>query len=192
MEAAEARELIEDAIERTEAAGEREKAAEHAFRNRVSVLVGVFALLLAVVHTAAAGAARDSLLSAIEGSDTYAYMQAKTVRETVLIANANMPGLDRDVRASEMGEAMRLRGPDHNGHGIVQLQERGAELRKESRAAAIRSEGYEMAETALQLAIVLLSIALIAQSRPIVWGASSLAGAGILLAVLTALGVSLI
>lgn len=188
MEADEARDLIEETVEEAKAAD----AGERAFRARVSVLVGVFALLLALIHMAGAAAQRDSLLNAIEASDTFAYMQAKTVRETVLIANANMPGLDRDVRASEMGEAMRLRGPDHNGHGIVQLQERGAELRKESRAAAIRSEGYEMAETALQLAIVLLSIALIAQSRPIVWGASSLAGAGILLAVLTALGVSLI
>ncbi|HZU63107.1 MAG TPA: DUF4337 family protein, partial [Novosphingobium sp.] len=89
MEADEARDLIEETVEEAKAAD----AGERAFRARVSVLVGVFALLLALIHMAGAAAQRDSLLNAIEASDTFAYMQAKTVRETVLLTNANMPGL---------------------------------------------------------------------------------------------------
>ena len=193
MEAAEARDLIEEALEESEARHEaeevKEKSAERIFRDRVSALVGVFALLLALVHMAAAGAQRESLLSAIDGSDTFAYMQAKIVRETVLLANANMPGLDRDVRAGLLVEAMQLRQPNKKGHGIGQLQAKGEELRAQSRAKAIASEGYELGETALQLAIVLLSISLIIASRRMVWGASLLAGAGVLAAVLTGLGV---
>ena len=193
MEANEAHELIEEALEESEARHSaveaKEKSAERQFRDRVSGLVGVFALLLALVHMASAGAQRESLLLAIDGSDTYAYMQAKIVRETVLLANANMPGLDRDVRAGLLVEAMRLRQPDKNGHGIGQLQEKGADLRRESRASAKASEGYELGETALQVAIVLLSIAMIASSRRMVWGAGLLAGAGVVLAVLTAFGI---
>jgi hypothetical protein len=45
---------------------------------------------------------------------------------------------------------------------------RGPELRVEGKVKATACEGYELGETALQLAIVILSIALIAQSWLIV------------------------
>ena len=195
MEAAEARELIEEAIEETEARHDEAEAtqrkAERRFRDRVSLLVGVFALLLALIHMGAAGAQRDSLLTAIEGSDTYAYMEAKIVRETVLVASANAPGLEGEVRARELGEAVRLRQGGGKGHGIEQLQQKADKLREESRAAATRSEGLELGETALQLAIVLLSIALITQNWRLVAGACVMAGLGCLAAVLAMLGVAL-
>jgi hypothetical protein len=192
MEAAEAKELIEEAIEETEAREDKARSAERAlerrFRDRTSLLVGLFALLLAVIHTLAAGAQRDSVLSSIEASDTWNYMQAKTVRETVLVAMGNNPGLDKDVRAAELAEASRLRQPDKHGHGIVQLQAKGEALRKESEKLATAAEGYELGETAMQIAIVMLSIALIAQNRRVVWGAAALALAGVVLAGLTAVG----
>ena len=195
MEAAEARELIEEAIEETEARHDEAEAdtrkAERRFRDRVSLMVGLFALLLALIHMGAAGAQRDSLLTAIEGSDTYAYMEAKIVRETVLLASANTPGLEGEVRARELGEAVRLRQGGGKGHGIEQLQQKADKLREESRAAAKRSEGFELGETALQLAIVLLSIALITQNWRLVAGASVMAGLGCLAAVLAMLGVGL-
>lgn len=192
MEADEARDLIEEAIERTEAGDREERSVERKFRDRVSVLVGVFALSLALIHMAAAGAQRESLLKSIEGSDTFAYMQAKVVRETVLNSAATTPGLESATKAADLAEAQRLRNPDKAGHGIGQLQKQGERLREESAAAAAASEGYETGETALQLAIVLLSIALIAQSWPIVAGASVLAAAGVGVSVLTALGLRLI
>ena len=87
IEPADAKELIDDAIERAEShrdvAETAERAAERTFRDRVSVLIGVFAVTLAIVHMAAAGAVRESLLHAVEASDTFAYMQAKIVRETL-------------------------------------------------------------------------------------------------------------
>ena len=183
MEADEARELIEEAIE----AGETH---DRAFRNRVSVMVGVFALALAVTHTMGASAQRESLLSSIEASDTFNYMQAKTIREAVFRTASSTPGIDADTRAADLGEVTRLRQNDGAGHGIDQLRQRGAELRKESATKASAAEGYELGETALQVAIVLLSIALVAQSRGIVKGALLVAGLGIGIAVLTALGAS--
>jgi hypothetical protein len=185
MEASEARDLIEEAIAETE-------SHEAGFRNRLAVLVGVFALALAVVHTAGASAQRASLLDSIEASDTFAYMQAKTIREAVFRTASSTPGIDPDTRAADLGEATRLRQDDGAGHGIDQLRARGTALRLESLSKARASEGYELGETALQVAIVLLSIAMIAQSAQIVKGASLLAGLGVLVALLTAFGVSLI
>jgi hypothetical protein len=195
VEATDAKELIDDAIERAEAERDvdarAERAAERSFRDRVSLLVGGFAVSLAVVHMAAAGDARASLLKGIAASDTFAYMQAKIVRETVLKTAAGDASAAAADRAQWAAEATRLRKPDKAGHGIGQLQAEGDDLRRDGMRAARAGEGYELGETALQLAIVLLSIALVARSRPIVWGACALAGVGVVVALCTAAGVAL-
>lgn len=195
MEAADAHEMIEEALEeseiRHEAAEHREKTQERKFRDRASVLVGIFAVLLAIIHTAAASAQRESMLSSIEASDNFAYMQAKIVRQTVLLSASRIPGLESETRAAELGEATRLRQPDKSGHGIGQLQAEGSRQRQVSRERAIASEGYEFGETALQVAIVLLSIAMITSSSRLLWAAGILAGSGVALSLLTALGLQL-
>lgn len=191
MEASEAKDLIDEAIERAEAKEEHEESAERiaerSFRDRVSILIGIFAVCLAVVHMAAAGSARESLLRGIEASDTFSYMQAKIIRETVL-KTASAGTADSSNRTAWASEAKRLRQPDRAEHGIGQLQAKGEDLRREGKAAATAGEGYELGETALQMAIVLLSIALVARSRPITYGACALALAGISVAVMAKLG----
>jgi hypothetical protein len=191
MEAAEARDLIDDAIERAEAQEKLEetveRVAERSFRDRVSVLIGIFAVCLAVIHMAAAGSARESLLRGIEASDTFSYMQAKIIRETVL-KTASEGTAESSTRTAWASEAKRLRQPDRAEHGIGQLQSKGEDLRREGKAAAAAGEGYELGETALQMAIVLLSIALVARSRPITYGAGALALAGISVAIISKMG----
>lgn len=192
MEPADAKELIDEAIEHAEEnqqrEGEKERATEKRFRDRVSILVGVFAVLLAIIHVAAAGNTRASLMNTVEASDDFAYMQAKIIRETVLKSAAAAPGVTPADRDRMAAEAHRLRAPDAAGHGIGQLQKTGEMLREHGIQASERGERYEWGETALQVAIVLLSIALVARSRPIVLGAVALALVGVLAAGATALG----
>ena len=193
MEATDAKELIEEAIERAEgknsAAEKEELTKERSFRDRVAILVGCFAVALAIVHMAAAAAQRESLLKGIEASDSFAYMQAKIVRETIFnTAAASSSASDVD-KHSWAAEALRLRAPDAAGHGIGQLQEEGTKQRAEGAHAAMAGETYELGETGLQLAIVLLSIALVARSFWITVAASLFGIAGIGLAVSTHFGV---
>ncbi len=195
MEAADAKDLIDEAVERAEEKNETteklERAKERVFRDRVSLMVGGFAVVLAIVHMAAAGAQRESLLKGIEASDSFAYMQAKIVRETVLKTAAASAGATETDKKTWADEAARLRAPDDAGHGIGQLQEQGTKQREEGGKAALNGEAYELGETALQLAIVLLSIALVARSFWIASAATIFAGAGIALAVATHFGVNL-
>lgn len=165
-----------------------ERELEKRFRNRVSILVGLFAVLLAIIYVAAAGNAREGLLKTIEASDSYNCMQAKIIRETVLKTAAQQPSLSRETRASMLDDAAKLREPDKSGHGISQLQPQADRLRDEGELASKKGEWYEFAETAMQVAIVLLSIALVARSWAIVTGAASLAAVGALLALATASG----
>lgn len=188
LEPEDAKELIEEAVEEAEKVDRAERRLEKRFRDRVSVLVGLFAVLLAIIHVAAAGNARDGLLKTIEASDTYNYMQAKIIREAVLKTAAQEPSLAPQGKAAMLKEAARLRNPDKAGHGISQLQFEADRLRDEGELGTKKGEWYEMAETAMQVAIVLLSIALVARSWGIVAGAGFLAAAGSLLAIATAAG----
>lgn len=188
VEPADAKELIDEAIEEAERVDRAERAIEKRFRNRVSILVGVFAVLLAIIHVAAASNARESLLKTVNASDTYNYMEAKIIRESLLKSLAQTPALSATAQQKMLSEAARLRNPDKAGHGIVQLQEKADELRGEGEQSARKGEWYEFAETAMQVAIVLLSIALVARSWAIVSGAVSLATVGVVLAGVTAAG----
>lgn len=189
VEPADAKELIDEAIEQAEKSDRVERLIEKKFRDRVSVLVGLFAVLLAVIHVAAAGSARASLLKTVNASDTYNYMEAKIIRESMLKSLAQSSTLSGPAKAAMMREAARLRNPDKAGHGIVQLQEKADKLRDEGEHSAKSGEWYELAETAMQVAIVLLSIALVARSSVIVWGAVSLALVGAILAGSAAIGI---
>jgi hypothetical protein len=188
VEPTDAKELIDEAIEEAEQEQRAERALEKSFRNRVSILVGLFAVLLAVVHVEAASSARDSILKTVSASDTYAYMEAKIIRETVVKTIAETSSVSADSRAGLLKEAARLRNPDKAGHGIVQLQRQADGLRDEGEKAARKGEWYELGETAMQVAIVLLSIALVARSWAIVAGAVCLAAIGVLLSLGTGMG----
>lgn len=188
VEPADAKELIDEAIEEVERADKAERAVEKKFRDRVSILVGLFAVLLAIIHVAAATDARESLRKTVEASDTYNYMQAKIIREAIFKTSAQNPSFDAASRAGMLKEADRLRKPDKAGHGIVQLQKQGDQFRDEGETSGKKGEWYELAETAMQVAIVLLSIALVARSWAIVAGAVSLATLGGVLALATAMG----
>jgi len=188
VEPADAKELIEEAIEEVERVDHKERQLEKRFRDRVSVLVGIFAVLLAVIHVEAASSARESLLRTVKASDTYNYMEAKIIRESLLKTEAQNPSFDAATKAAMLKEAARLRNPDAAGHGIVQLQKTADQLRDEGEAASKSGEWFELAETAMQVSIVLLSIALVARSTAIVSGAAGLALVGVIIAAATAMG----
>lgn len=191
LEASEAKELVDEAIEKEDEERVAEAKSERAFRNRVSLLVGIFAVLLSIVHMKAASAARDSLLTAVQASDTFAYMQAKTIREAVYKTAAGLTGSNTAQGDGFLAEAKRLRGPDKAGHGIEQLRAEGQRLQRENSEARRASEGYELGETALQVAIVLLSIAMVARSGAIVLGAGAFALVGVGVALATRAGMAI-
>lgn len=184
-----AKELIDEAIDEAERVDRAERAIEKRFRDRVSVLVGIFAVSLAIIHVAAAGNGREAVLKTVEASDTYNYMQAKIIRESILRTAAQDGSVSSASRAAMIRDANKLRNPDKAGYGIVQLQPKADNLRAEGETASTQGEWYELAETALQVAIVLLSVAMVARSLLLVGAASTVAAFGVLLAVITFVGV---
>lgn len=66
---------------------------------------------LAVIHMAAAGAQRESVLKQIEASDSFAFMQAKIIRETVFKTAAALAGASDADKRAWTEETTRLRSP---------------------------------------------------------------------------------
>lgn len=183
LEASEARELIEETVERTEQHDAAVATRERTFRERLSLLVGIFAVMLAVVHVIGAGKVRENIVDTIRASDTYNYMQAKRLRQEILRTAARTAPLSQQVAL--VADADALEKPDAKGHGIGQLQASADHLSETGIRAGEQGERFEWAETALQMAIVLISIAMIASSRGIAVGAVGLGLGGVIIAAMT-------
>src|SRR5262245_49365648 len=74
-EAADAAEAITDAAEEKRAENDR-------FRRQAAVVIGVMAMLLAIAGLGGGNATKEMLNANIQASDTYAFYQAKNIRQT--------------------------------------------------------------------------------------------------------------
>src|SRR5438105_1113324 len=93
-EATDAAEAISEAAE--------ERAENDRFRRRAAVAIGLMAMLLAISGLGGGNATKEMLNANIQASDTYAFYQAKNIRQTsyqlaeqelklLLASNATMP-----------------------------------------------------------------------------------------------------
>lgn len=149
------------------------------------VRIAVMAVLLGLVHIGAAAATLESRLAANRASDARIALQASALRETVLITAANRPDHDPDVRASQLGEATRLR---HGSGGILALQQQAEFARTRSENQALIATEFELAEAGLQLAILLVALAGLSPAWPMLGrGGLLLSALALLVAVLAGL-----
>jgi Domain of unknown function (DUF4337) len=199
MDATDAAELISEI---------REERAEHEaddrFRDRAAMLIAMLAMLLAVGSLGGGNVAEDMVHNNIKASDTWAFYQAKNVRQTQyriavdqmeaqLAADA---GLAPQVRADMQATVEKYRAtiaryddePDPaaptdslRGEGKKQLsaQARSYEVLRER--AGAQDSNFDYSEVAFQLAIVLGSVAILALSRKVLYLSIGLGVIGTLL-----------
>lgn len=117
--------------------------------------IAVLAVLLGLVHLAGTTATHESRLAAASATQAQLGLQSATFREALLTTAGNNPGHDNDVRAAQLGEALRLR---HGTGGIVELQARVREAAARSEALALIASEYALAEAGLQVAILLVAL----------------------------------
>ena len=198
MEATDAAELI------TELREERaEHEAEARFRDRAAMLIAFFAMLLAVGSLGGGNVAEDMIHNNIKASDTWAFFQAKNVRQTqyrlaadeleVQLAN---PGLSPEVRAALQEKVAAYRAtvaryddePDPaaptdtlRGEGKKQLSAQARTYEALRERAGAQDSNFDYSEVAFQLAIVLGSVAILALSHKVLYIAIGLGVIGTLL-----------
>jgi hypothetical protein len=114
--------------------------------------------LLLLVHFALGHVQQGAMAATIATTDARVAYEAQRLRQSVLFAHANMPGLDRDVRAAELGEAAAM----GQGKGIGALRADLEHIREGAEDLNARAHGVELAEAALQLAILLVAASMAA------------------------------
>ena len=190
MEASDAAEQV------MEAKGE---GGDEKFRSRVALLIAFMAMLLAITSLGGGNAAEDIMNNNIHASDTWNFYQAKNIRQTAyrlaaddletgLMANGTLSpevraGIEKKIEEYRKTAARYESEPDKDdpdnpikGEGKSQLSKRAQHFERQRDVAQGQDTNFDFAEALFQIAIVLASVAILANSRMIVY-VSLVAGA---------------
>jgi hypothetical protein len=161
-----------------------ENEASDKFRNRAALLIAVLAAMLAVGGLGGGNATDDMIANNIKASDTWSFYQAKNVRQTMYeieaeklksqlaagtVAAAERPSAEARLKDYEATVARYDSEPDPNdpskGDGKKELSARAKTFEAAFDQASARDNNFDLAEVALQLALVLGSVAILAVNR---------------------------
>ena len=175
-------------MEPAEQIAEARESADEKFKNRAALIIAFMATLLAITSLGGGNAAEDVANNNIHASDTWAFYQAKSIRQTTmrvaadnleadLRANPNMPADARDFVQKKIDEyratAARYEDepdredPDNvlKGEGRKQLSARAQDFEKKREEAARQDPNFDFSEALFQIAIVLASVAILSGAR---------------------------
>ena len=181
---------------------EASEAIEAATENkRVALLIATLALVLALTEVAGDDAKTEAQMRNVESANLWAFFQARTVRQTVLGAEAERAALDAAQTADPAGRASleqqvqrwratmaRWESEPETGEGRRELTAR-AQRAEAARDHAMKEDGrYDAAAALLQVAIVLASAGIITGMIALAWAAGALGVAGTAISAATFLG----
>lgn len=189
-------EQIDDTAEPPEHRHRAPPGANDDFRRLTAVYVGLVAMLLAIASLGGASATKEMLSANIHAADTYAFYQAKYLRQTdyqiaaeqIELLASGAPTLPPDARtkAAQLAERYRTEAAHDEsdpkkGNGKVELLAKAREWEKARDHAAAQNPNFEYAEALYQIAIVLGSVAIVALSPWLLAVSGIAAAAGFLL-----------
>lgn len=187
----------------------QEDKAEHqaaeTFRNRAALLIAFLAAMLAIGGLGGGNATDDLLVNNIRANDAWAFYQAKTIRQTLFTIAADDIDASLTAAPPEAQAAAAKRVADYRatiarydsepdpaapgdplrGEGKKELRARAVAFEEARDRASAQDNNFELAEVALQLALVLGSVAILAVNR---WILGLSAGLGLIGSILTANG----
>ena len=164
-------------------AGGEEAEGRHAaerFRKLTAIYLGIVAMLLAIASLGGANATKAMLNANIQASDTYAFYQAKYLRQTTyrLVADqleavlAAQPDLAPQRRGKIEQEIAQYRGradsfesDPKSGTGKKELLVTARNWEKKRDRAARQDPNFDFAEALFQIAIVLGAVSIVAEAR---------------------------
>ena len=179
----ETREVIEH-VEHAEEAAERRED----FGRRAAVVISVLAALLAIASLAGSRASTEAILSQAKASDTYNEYQANSLKRHVnlddaaqlrILANGSPNQAAAEKQAASLEKAVAEKYQPNQDHLLPEAQA----LEHERDLAEARHRGFQSAEAAFQLGIVLSSISIVARARWLLGIGGALGLIGLLLGV---------
>ena len=159
------------------------------FRSRVALMIAFMAMLLAITSLGGGNAAEDIMNHNIHASDTWAFYQAKNIRQTsyriaadtleaeLQLHSANTSPetqqlLQRKIDQFKATAARYESEPDPEapndplrGEGKKELAARATDFAARRDRAQLQDPNFDFAEALFQIAIVLASVSILATSR---------------------------
>jgi hypothetical protein len=192
----EAHEIAEKIHEHGEEEEPHAAPTHEMFRRITAIYLGVIAMLLAIASLGGAEATKEMLNANIHASDTYAFYQAKYIRQTLyqisaaeleLLAGSGSAISPNDsAKAAELikkyrDTAVRYESDPKTREGKQELLDKAHEWEHARDHASAQLPNFEYAEALFQIAIVLGSVAIVAASPALVGLSGVLAIGAVLL-----------
>lgn len=171
-----------DALERFEQSEQMAEAREH-FGRRVAVLVAVMAAMLAVATLSASQSTENTILDQAKATDAYNELEANSLKKHINGNDAALlrtlgAGNPRAARGAAALDAATARKYAPNEKQLL-VKARGFEERRDRSEEHHR--GFQLAEGAFQLAIVLASVSIVARAVAMALLSAGVGVAGMLL-----------
>ena len=165
----------QDAAEMMEQERERD-----AFKKRAAILIAFFAMLLAITGLGSNNAMKEALNENIAASNAYNFYQAKNMRQTsynlaadqIELAWSQVPALPEGARTALRAKAAdykktaaRYDSEPDTGEGKKELLIKARDHDAKRDKALKQDPYFDYAEALLQIAIVLISVSIVADQR---------------------------
>jgi type VI protein secretion system component VasK len=177
----ETREVLEQVEEAQEAAERRED-----FGRRAAIVVSILAALLAIASLAGNRASTEAILAQAKASDAYNEYQANSLKRHINLDDSALlrilaAGTAAEPPAINQADALEKAVRDKYQPTQDELLPRAQDLERERDLAEARHRGFQTAEAAFQLGIVLSSISIVARARWLLMVGAGLGIIGVLL-----------
>lgn len=159
----------------------------------IGIYVGVLAVLLAICTMGGGNAAKDAMRAHLEAANTWAFFQAKNIRRSLyavaaddldLLVKAN-PAMPSEARAAMeakiktyRADVERYSSDKKTNEGLDELFQKAKEIETERDTALRKDPYFDLSQALLQIAIVLASVALIADMNVLLGFSIVLGAAG--------------
>jgi len=182
---------IADSIHGGHGAHAHSAESDDKFRKLTGIYLGVVAMLLSIASLGGSNATKEMLSANIHASDTYAYYQAKYMRQTsyqiaadqleVLGGAGNASPATAELIKRYRDTAVRYESSPDTGDGKKELLAKARAWEERRDRAAAQDPNFDYAEALFQIAIVLGSVSIVAASRSLLVLSAALAAGGSLL-----------
>ena len=166
------------------------------FKQRAAIVIAFFAMCLAITGLGGSNAAKEAFNNNILASNYFAFYQAKNIRQTAYqlaadefdIAWLNDPALPPEAKKAMQAKAdaykktvARYESEPDTNEGKKELLARARQHEHERDIALKKDPYFDYSEALLQIAIVLISVAIIANVTWLAFFGGALGIAGVLL-----------
>ena len=149
------------------------------FKRTAAIVIGILAMLLAITGLGAANAAKEMTNHNILAANTFAFFQAKNIRQTsfrlaadelelTLLMHPELPERAKQGIQTKLERYRRTvdryESEPETGEGKKELLERAAAHERQRNHAQKQDPYFDWAEALFQIAIVLASVSIVATS----------------------------